>query len=371
MRITGVETLLLRQPEVRLVGDGTQDVTIVRVHTDAGLTGTGEAHTSPYAARALIEAPSSHVAGRGLAEVIMGRDPLDIEVLWDDMYRQTMVFGRRGVAMHALSAIDLALWDIYGQATGLPLYRLLGGRRRARVRAYASILWPGTTADAVRTVSELAARGFTAVKLGWGGLGQDLRADVATVAALRRAVGEGVDLMIDVGQGMSRKAARRFVGAMEQFGVAFVEEPLSPDDLDGYRELGRHTQVPIACGEKETGLWGFRELIERGQLDIIQPDLARAGGITECRRIAALARLHHTTLIPHCWSTDILVRATLHFVACLPEEPLFEYCITDTPLRFGVTTDPIGVDADGFVAVPEEPGLGVKLHRETLERFRY
>ncbi|MDR7555483.1 MAG: mandelate racemase/muconate lactonizing enzyme family protein [Armatimonadota bacterium] len=370
MRVTGVECIVLRLPEVRLIADGTQDTLLVRVHTDAGIVGVGEAHTAPWVLKAIIEAPPSHIYAQGLRDLLIGEDPFDRERIWDKLYRYSTVYGRRGAVIHAISALDLALWDLVGKAEGKPVWQLLGERRRSRVPAYASTLMPEDAAEAAEETLRWHAEGFRAVKLGWGSLGQDVARDLAMVAAVRERVGADVDLLIDVGYGMDVESAIRLARGLEALDAFLLEEPLSPDDLDGYARLADAVALPIAAGEKETTRFGFQDLIERGRVDIVQPDLARAGGFTECRRIAGLAAARGVTVLPHCWSTDILVAATLHFVSVLPECPYLEYCVLETPLRRELVREPIRARG-GFVEVPEGPGLGVEVNEETVARFRY
>lgn len=370
MKITDVECTMLRLPEVLPIADGTQDTLIVRIRTDEGLVGIGEAHTSPWVIKSVIEAPTSHYMARGLKQVVVGEDPRNIRYLWDKMYAFTGVFGRRGVVMHAISAIDIALWDLLGKITNQPVYRLLGGAYRHEITPYASILALGSAEASVKEAVKLVEQGYTAIKFGWNGLGADLSRDISVVREVRQAVGEEVALMLDVGAPIPLHKAIELAKKLEDFNVTFLEEPLSPDDFDGYASLTEVSSTPIAAGEKETTRFGFRDLIERGNLDIVQPDIARAGGLTECQRIADLASLRGVTVIPHCWSTDILVAATLHFIASLPECPYLEYCLIDNPIRREVTKEHI-VPHNGQVAVPQKPGLGVELNEKTLEDLQY
>jgi L-alanine-DL-glutamate epimerase-like enolase superfamily enzyme len=370
VKITDVTCTMLRLPEVRPIADGTQDTLVVQVHTDAGITGVGEAHTSPWAIKAIIEAPLSHVMARGLREIVVGQDPRDVRAVWDRMYAFSSVFGRRGAVVHAMSAIDMALWDILGKATDQPVWRLLGGAYRHEVPVYASILALESPDASVARARELVAAGYRAIKFGWNGIGHDVASDVSTMARVRDAIGPDVDLMLDVGAPMPLASAIELARGLEPLRVRFLEEPLSPDDLDGYAALGAATSLAIATGEKETTRFGFRDLIERGRVDVVQPDVARAGGLTECRRIADLAEIHGTTVVPHCWSTDVLVAATLHLIASLHDCPYLEYCIVDNPIRTSVTQRHI-VPSEGVVAIPDAPGLGIELDFDTLDRYRY
>ncbi len=369
MIITDVECMMLRLPEVLPIGDGTQDVLIVRVHTDEGITGIGECHTSPWALKAVIEAPMSAYAARGLKDIVVGQNPLEMGRIWERMYQLSMVYGRRGLVMHAMSAVDIALWDIAGKVYDQPIHRLLGGAFRSAVPAYASTLAAPDRSETLRRVDALVSEGFRGIKFGWGQLGKNIQDDMALVADVRRTVGPDVDLMVDIGTPIPLRKAQLLSEGLAEHGVYFLEEPLSPDDLAGYRILSSSSPVPIASGEKEQTRHGFRELMETG-VHIIQPDLARAGGFTESRRISDLAEHFGTTVIPHCWSTDILVSATLHFIAALTECPYMEFCVADNPIRRQVIRDPIDT-CRGMVRVPDGPGLGIELNEDTIDRLRY
>ena len=370
MKIVAIQTTMLRQPEVRAIADGIQDLLVIEVVTDEGIVGIGEVHTSPSIARAVIEAPLSHVSSRGLKGILIGRDPLQREVLWDEMYRLSSVYGRRGVAINAISGIDIALWDIAGKAAGMSITQLLGADPSRTFPAYASILLSDTPDSVRRDARHCVERGFRAIKFGWGPLGGDLMASVELIEAARAEVGDHVDLMVDVGFGADIRMATRFARALESLGVLFLEEPLAPDNLEGFARLASSVDLAIAAGEKETTCHGFRQLIEQGKIDIVQPDVARAGGITETKKIADLARMHGVACIPHCWSSDILLSATLHVASCIPDIPYVEFCTLETALRRNVTMVPIEV-LEGEVAIPQGIGLGIELNRETISEFEY
>jgi L-rhamnonate dehydratase len=368
VRITELSTVVLRLPEVRDVGDGTQDVLVVLVHTDEGLTGIGEVHTSPTVGEAIVHAPLSHVRSRGLAEALTGRDPLDVESCWQRMYEATEVYGRRGVAIHAISGVDLALWDLRGKAEGRAVAELLGdGRQRSTLETYASVLMPDTVDEARELAAACRDAGFRAVKYGWGGLGGGLEQATLLVGAVREEAPEG-ELMIDVGAGLELDEALRLADALEPFALRFLEEPLHPDDLEGFARLAQESPIPIATGEKETSLAGFRTLLDHGRPDIVQPDLARAGGFTEVERIWEAAQRRSTELIPHCWSTDILVSATAQFLASRPEPIPLEFCLEGNDLRRELASDPIRA-REGVIEVPQGPGLGIELNHDTVRRF--
>lgn len=370
MKITEVEALILRQPEVRTqVADGSQDALVVRVYTDEGIVGLGEIDSSPFVAKSVIDAPASHKTSSGLRSVLIGQDPFQIEYLWERMYRSSVYYGRRGAAVHAISGIDIALWDILGQATGQPIYRLLGGAYRDRVKAYASTLMPSTPDETRLVVARCVEAGFHAIKLGWGPLGSDPDLDVALVAAAREVAGDDVDLMIDVGLGWSDvPTAIRTARRMEAYRPYWIEEPFMPDELASYARLADAIDTRIAGGEEEATRWAFRTLIDEGKVDVIQPDVTRAGGLTECRRIAMLAQDRGVTLVPHSWSTGIIKAASLHLLATLPSAPYFEYCVQDSVLNRQLVVERFPVQ-DGLVAVPQVPGLGVRLDDRYVQEY--
>ena len=322
MRITKVEAILLRPkgPIDTGIGDGSQDGVLVRVHTDEGITGLGEIDSSPSVAKAIIDAPPSHKICSGLAAILVGENPLEIGRLWQKMYKGSLYFGRRGAAIHAISGIEIALWDIAGKAAGKPIHALLGGARRSRVTAYASTLMPDAPDDAARVVETQLKAGFQAIKLGWGPLGRDADLDCALVGAARRAGGDDFELMIDIGKGWEsvREGIDR-AKRMEEHRLAWIEEPFWPDDYDKYARLAAAVDTPIAGGEEETTLADFERLVERGGVEIVQPDVTRAGGISECLRIADYARRRGRRCVLHAWSTGIIKAATLHVLAVMEE----------------------------------------------------
>jgi L-rhamnonate dehydratase len=373
VKITDVEAIVLRQPSVdEGIADGSQDDLVVLVHTDEGITGIGEVDSAPEVVAALVQGNGSHAVAIGLRELLVGEDPLDVERLWRKMYRGTIYVGRRGITIHAISGIDIALWDIKGKALGKPVCELIGEPRRDRVRAYASRLMPDTPEETHQAVAELRDEGFTAVKLGWGPLGRDEAFDVELAAAACHAAGDGVDVLIDAGLGYvdDVERATRAARGFEELGVSWLEEPFEPDEYEAYAELADTVDIPVAAGEQDATRWGFRELIERGHVDVIQPDVTRCGGITELLRIAELAESHGVKTVPHAWKSGIIKAASLHVNAVLPEALYQEYCVAGTPINTGLTVQRLPVEADGCIAVPTAPGLGVELDFEVVERMR-
>ncbi len=373
MKITDVEAIILRQPTVDdSIADGSQDDLIVRIHTDSGIIGIGEVDSAPEVVKAAIEAPNSHANSIGLRHVLVGRDPQDIDGLWQAMYRASVYFGRRGVAIHAMSGIDLALWDIRGKLADKPVCELLGPPKRNRLKAYASTLMPNTESETERRVAELGNMGFRAVKLGWGPLGQDAAHDVRLCAAAVRAGGGAVEILLDAGLGYGHDAARAIGVArqIEQLGVGWMEEPFWPDEFEAYAELADAVGIRIAAGEHEGTSWGFRELIERGHVDVVQPDVTRCGGLTEALKIAAIAESAGVACVPHAWKSGIIKAASLHLNAVLPDALYQEYCVAGTPINLDLTLQKFPLDNEGCVAVPTGPGLGVDIDPDLLDRFR-
>jgi L-alanine-DL-glutamate epimerase-like enolase superfamily enzyme len=368
MKITDVEAIHLRLPEVAEIADGTQDVLVVKVHTDAGLVGIGEVTSQSYVCKAIFEAPRSAERRHGLAEILRGQDPTDVEGLWERMYYHTNRYGRRGAAIHAISGADIALWDLRGKALGRPVYELLGGPFRKDVRAYASYLFgadPGQTAELARQAVDL---GLTAVKFGWGPFGRDESADLAQVEAARKAVGESRDLMVDVGHRWNVPTALRRAERLVPYRVAWLEEPLSQDDLAGYAALCPSSPLPIAAGEGGVTRWDFEDLIRAG-VHVLQPDVAFCGGLTVCRQASEAARAAGRRSVPHCFSTGINLAASLHWMASRPDGDLVEYCLRPSPLlREMVRNLPPLVD--GRVPVPQGPGLGIELDEAVVDRYR-
>jgi L-alanine-DL-glutamate epimerase-like enolase superfamily enzyme len=369
MKITKVEAIRLRLPLIRNMADGSQEVLIVRVETDEGITGLGEIMSGSYVCKAIVEAPRSAPRRWGLAALVEGEDPFQISALWDKMYRGTLWYGRRGAAIHAISGVDIALWDIVGKATKTPVYKLLGGAYKKRIRAYASTLWGETPEETERIAEPFLQRKLTAVKFGWGPMGKDPELDVALVRSARKVLGDKIDLMVDVGLQWDAATAIQMAHRFEQYDIFWLEEPLDQDDLEGYAKLSDAVDMRIAAGEAEGTIYSFRDLAERGRVDILQPDVCRAGGLTVCRQISDMAHEKGIWAIPHCFSTGINIAASVHWAASNLAGPLVEYPVRDSPLlnELVVGHPPL---IDGYVTVSEAPGLGVELNEEIVKRYR-
>ena len=348
-------------------GFETRQICLVKVIAEDGSYGWGEGYGPANVIRAGIE---------HLTPLVLGEDPLAVEGIWSKMHRRVLDFARRGVLVAAISAIDIALWDLRGKLLGQPVSVLLGGRRRERVKVYATGMYFVDCDDLPRKLADEAAcyvqQGFGALKMKVG-LGVD--ADVRHVRAVREAIGDDIELMVDANHGYSLAEALRFARRVEPFNVGFFEEPVSPEDYEGYRELRQRTTIPIAGGECEYLLAGFRQLLSNRCVDIAQPDICGAGGLTEAKRIVALASAFHTNVIPHSWGTGIAFAAGLHLVSTLDPIPgrlrmpaaLLEMDRSENALRDNLTIPRFQAVA-GQVAVPSAPGLGVDVDQDYLAR---
>jgi L-alanine-DL-glutamate epimerase-like enolase superfamily enzyme len=370
MKITQVEAIYLRQPEVKKQCDSGQDVLIVRISTDAGITGIGEVDSAPLAVKGAIEGPYSHAITAGLGELIVGQDPFETEYLWDRMYHHNIYAGRRGIAIHAMSGIDMALWDIKGNALGQPIWKLLGGGfQRQGIRAYASSLFGPTPAETGLRARRFRDLGFSAVKFGWAPMGQDETTDIALVREARAGLGDKPDLMIDAGLVWDAKTAIQRARAFSEHRIFWLEEPLRADDYEGYRKLSQATEVRIAAGEEESERHSYLDLMDRGQIDIVQVDLTRCGGFTEAMKIASLAQDRGLPVVNHGFTTYINVAAALHFLNVIPNSFITEFVVQEgTTLRDNLTRQRITA-RDGIVPIPMEPGLGIDLNEDALETY--
>jgi L-rhamnonate dehydratase len=381
MKITKVEVLVLKSPGLYKRPDGAEEAVgptfmgLVRVSTDAGIIGYSDMETSAPVAKAAVEAPSWSEAGtecfEGLASLIVGESPLEPERLWYKMYRGSIYYGRRGVAIQALSAIDIALWDIAGKFYGQPVCVLLGARWREKVRAYASTLFRPTPEAMKEAARSYLDKGFTAVKFGWGVFGENPGTDVRLVEAARTALGDEHDLLVDTGWFIERtpKQAIQVVKSLQPFRPFFVEEILHPEDYDGYRTVAEAVDTLIACGEQEATEWGFRELIDRAKVDILQPDLTRCGGFTAARKIVHMAELANVLVIPHSWSSDLLTAASLHLNAFQRRAVFVEFNTSQGPLSRELARNPLSL-VDGYLPVPSAPGLGIDVDEEVIAKYR-
>jgi L-alanine-DL-glutamate epimerase-like enolase superfamily enzyme len=371
MKITGVTCRMLSGTLETPIQFGigafpTFAATLVQITTDEGLTGVGEAivRKAPQVTRTVVESL--------LAPVLLGRDPHDAEGLWDEMFQQLRGWGHwRGFVFEAISGVDTALWDILGKAAGLPVYKVLGGAGRSRVPCYTSSVYFADIPQMVIQAKEQIAAGHTAIKVKIGRRAEmgGRRMDVASVKAIRDAVGPKVDIMLDVNSAYDAATAIKVCRQLEDEDITWIEEPVPPDDLEGYRRVRANQAIPVAAGESELGVFGFRELIARGAVDILQPDVARVGGFTGARRVGALAHAHNLRYAPHTgFSAGVSHLAALHVAASVPNLMTYEYFFAPNPLR-DLFTEPFPVPREGMIAVPQGPGLGLELDERILRTF--
>ncbi|WP_119461105.1 mandelate racemase/muconate lactonizing enzyme family protein [Rhodospirillaceae bacterium SYSU D60014] len=388
MKITDIECFVLLVPDYRADAcSSAQDDLVVKIHTDEGVTGIGETDTNPWVARAMIEAPGTHIMGLGLKEMLIGADPRDVEGLWERMYVGSAMTGRRGLGICAMGALDMALWDLRGKIENKPAWQLLGGAAQPAVTPYASLLPEGDTLDQyteslVQRAVEAKMLGFRAVKLEVCIKGpyshnsiqiEDDRAIAEVVRACRQAVGPEMTLMVDVAYCWPDwKAALRAIEMFADEDIYFVETPLPSDDIDGYAKLTAASDVRIAAGEWLNTRFEFREYMERDALDVVQPDVGRVGGLTEARRVAFQARDRGLVVVPHCWKSAIGIAASIHLAAISPTCSFVEYlpaALADSRLRKDLVLDEVAL-VDGRLPLPDRPGLGITLNEAALAEFQ-
>lgn len=356
----------LPTPQVTAQGDWPAlEIVVVEVVTESGLSGLGEV---------LGRRGASAYAGfirEVLAPRLIGRSAHDRRALWRTL-RGTLTGRPGGVLLECIAGLDIALWDLVGQATGQPLWRQLGGMARRRIAAYASSINWADEARVEREVAAALARGFRSLKLK---VGQPVRQAIARVRAVRRLAGDEVLIGVDANWAFDADDALLLGRAMCDAGCWFLEEPLPPEDHAGYRRLAQHLPLRLAAGESDFTASDSADLVRDRIIGLIQPDVARAGGISETWRIAEHAALHGVAYAPHVgWSGGICAAASVHLAAAAETFLAFECMVFDNPLRQALTLpvvgDVAGLGEDGALAVPEAPGLGVRLAPDALDRFR-
>ena len=339
---------------------------IVEVEADDGTVGIGNAALAPLVTKALID--------QYLTPLLVGQNPWDIEFLWQHMYRNTMAFGRKGVGMAAISAVDIALWDLLGKAAKQPVFRLLGGRTKARIPVYASRLYSTGLENMAAEALRYKADGYKAMKLrfGWGPTdgAAGMQRNVELVRAVREAVGDEVDVMADAYMGWTLDYAKRMLPLLEAFHLRWLEEPVIPDDVRGYAELRSYGRVPIAGGEHEFTVYGFRDLLEAHALDYIQFDTNRVGGISQARKICALAEAFSIPVVPHAGQMH-----NFHVVMASLNCPMAEFFPpVDVEVGnelFWYIFDGEPTPVDGFIDLADDvPGLGITINEERLGQFK-
>ncbi len=339
---------------------------LVEVFTDAGLVGLGNAALSPLVTKTCIDTY--------LKPLLLGADPWDIEFLWQQMYRRIMAFGRKGVGMVAISAVDIALWDLLGKSAKQPVYRLLGGRTKQRIPVYASRLYSMPLDELRVEAQRYKDQGYTAMKLrfGWGPVdgAKGMQRNIELVRAVREVVGDGIDVMADAYMGWTLDYAKRMLPLLEPFHLRWLEEPVIPDDTRGYKELKAYGRVPIAGGEHEFTQFGFRDLLEANAVDYIQFDTNRVGGISQARKITAMAESYQVPVVPHAGQMH-----NFHVVMASLNSPIAEFFPkVDVEVGnelFWYIFDGEPTPVDGYIDLGEnEPGLGLTVNEESLKRFK-
>lgn len=378
MKIKKIKTHALSAPvkEPFYCAEGwyfSRNALIVELESDDGVIGWGEAmchgSQSPLLAKVLID--------NVLAPFVLGKDLFDVEVIWEGMYNLTQPYGRKGIAVNAISGIDTAIWDCLARTLNVPIYKLLGGAWRTDITPYATGFFRTKKGkypdDAIDEALAFVDKGFNCMKIK---IGFGIEEDMKLLRAIRKAVGPEVKLMVDANCAYNASSARKFLKAVEDLDIFWFEEPIPPDDVEGYRTLKNLTGTYIATGECEFSKHGFRDLINRDAADILQPDVCFSGGFTECRKISALAQAHHVMVVPHAWGSGISLAAALQFVATLPPcpmtfnpiEPLLEFDLSSHPYRQELILG--GIRQKGMkVEIPSGPGIGVQVNRKIIEKF--
>ncbi|NGM67748.1 L-rhamnonate dehydratase [Natronolimnobius sp. AArcel1] len=357
-------------PQARRKWMGPVGDVVVQVETDAGTTGVGVGNWGTGAIATIVE--------ETLSKIVMGKDPVQRELLWEQMYRATLPFGRKGAAVMAISAVDQALWDIAGKEAGKPVYELLGGPTKSEIPAYASNLHPVDMETLEREAQEYAEAGFDTMKMRFLHGPEAGRAGMAKneeiVKTVRDAVGDEIEIAADAYMGWSVGYAKKMLDRLEPYDMAWVEEPVIADDISGYAEVREAAPMPISGGEHEFTRWGHEDLLEAGAVDILQPDVGRVGGITEMMKVADMAEVHDVPVIPHAGTNP-----TLHAIAAHTNMPMAEYFPTpewfqeqqqeqDSTYADAIFENPPSPE-NGAIPIPEDAGVSTQLNREALEHF--
>lgn len=368
MKIIDVKTIRLRAPipkEDQVFSRSgirsTRSTTLVQVQTDEGITGLGSCSGNGELLEFIID--------RVLKPLIVGMDPTGIDAIWDKAYTRGghKEFGTRGIGVVALSGIDIALWDILGKVRDVPLHQLLGGKCRDKVPVYATALYPEEPAKVAAKARAFADQGFHGVKIK---VGFDLSQDVRIVNAVRRELGADFVVMTDANQGYTLDVALQAAAGFSEAGAFWLEEPLFVEDVAGHATLRERSKVPIAVGENLQTCAAFRDFVASGAVDFLQPDVARAGGVTEIRKIAELAAKQRLPISFHTWGDAIALAASVHLSAALQDCIVMELDYTHNPLREELLREPLNFQR-GFLIPPEKPGLGVDVDPQALERFAF
>ena len=387
MKITDVETyVLLADNYDPNLTSSAQDTCLVIIKTDEGIEGYGECDTSPWVAKAFIESPGTHTMNQCVKDILIGSDPLKIDDLWSKIYVGTAMTGRRGAGVNAISAVDMALWDIMGKYENKPVFELMGGKKQDEVIPYASLQPVGHSFQEYKdSLVEWATKakdlGFRAVKsevtlngpYAHSGLNENDDKTTEVVAAVRKALGPDIKLMIDVQyRWLNADEALPIVKDWEEFDIYFLETPIWTDDIKGYARMHDEAPMKIAAGEWLSTRYEFEDLIINGKIDVAQPDVGRCGGLTEAMKIAKFSQEHKRIIVPHCWKTSVSISATAHFAFNTPNCAFIEYlppqlCVEI--LRKELATEGFEY-IDGRILPPTKPGLGIELNRNAIKKYQ-
>jgi L-alanine-DL-glutamate epimerase-like enolase superfamily enzyme len=388
LRITDIECHVLLAPDFDVsFTSSAQDSLIVVIHTDGGVSGVGECDANPWMAKACIEAPGTHTMGLSIRDMLIGADPFAIGDLWRRIYLGTAMNGRRGMLIHALSAVDMALWDLCGKAVGQPVHALLGGATRQVITPYASLQPAGRHfeeyRDALCASAERArSLGFTAMKTevtmngpyAHGGMRESYDRHTEVLAAVRATIGPKITLMVDV-QYLWQDAASclAVVRDWAEFKPYFLETPLWSDNVGEMAKLTEAAPMPIACGEWLATRFEFQELLDVGKVQVAQPDVGRVGGIGEAIIVCDMARARNRIIVPHCWKTGISISATAHLAFVTDHCPFIEYLppqLCHERLRRELAHEELALNPDGTIPLPTRPGLGVEVDWDVVRRYK-
>ena len=387
MKITDVETyVLLADNYDPNLTSSAQDTCLVIIKTDEGIEGYGECDTSPWVAKAFIESPGTHTMDQCVKDILIGSDPLKIDDLWSKIYVGTAMTGRRGAGVNAISAVDMALWDIMGKYENKPVFELMGGKKQDEVIPYASLQPVGHSFQEYKdSLVEWATKakdlGFRAVKsevtlngpYAHSGLNENDDKATEVVAAVRKALGPDIKLMIDVQyRWLNADEALPIVKDWEEFDIYFLETPIWTDDIKGYARMHDEAPMKIAAGEWLSTRYEFEDLIINGKIDVAQPDVGRCGGLTEAMKIAKFSQEHKRIIVPHCWKTSVSISATAHFAFNAANCAFIEYlppqlCVEI--LRKELATEGFEY-IDGKILPPTKPGLGIELNRNAIKKYQ-
>jgi L-alanine-DL-glutamate epimerase-like enolase superfamily enzyme len=387
MKITDVETyVLLADNYDPNLTSSAQDTCLVIIKTDEGIEGYGECDTSPWVAKAFIESPGTHTMDQCVKDILIGSDPLRIDDLWSKIYVGTAMTGRRGAGVNAISAIDMALWDIKGKYENKPVFELMGGKKQDEVIPYASLQPVGHSFQEYKdSLVEWAIKakdlGFRAVKsevtlngpYAHSGLNENDDKATEIVAAVRKALGPEIKLMIDVQyRWLNADEALPVVKDWKEFDIYFLETPVWTDDIKSYARMHDEAPMKIAAGEWLSTRYEFEDLIINGKIDVAQPDVGRCGGLTEAMQIAKFSQEHKRIIVPHCWKTSVSISATAHFAFNTPNCAFIEYlppqlCVET--LRKELATEGFEY-IDGKILPPTKPGLGIELNRDAIKKYQ-